>query len=278
MTFEMIETRIKDRIGIITLNRPKVLNAMNRTLMGDVTKAMAAFTADDAVLAIIVNGTGRAFSAGFDMKEAAQRPTPTMADWQRILRDDFDFIMQFWDCPKPTIAAVHGFCLAGAFELALACDVTIAAEGTRFGEPEARFGSGIIALLLPWMTSPKIAKELLMTGTDQVDAARALSIGIVNHVVPAGEEMEKAMAIARDFAAAAPLSVQMTKRAINRTYEAMGMRQALLASLDIDVLIEATGGPERVEFNRLRRDVGLKAALAWRDARFTNDGSAGQDR
>lgn len=271
MTFEMIETRIKDRIGIITLNRPKVLNAMNRTLMGDVTKAMAAFTADDAVLAIIVNGTGRAFSAGFDMKEAAQRPTPTMADWQRILRDDFDFIMQFWDCPKPTIAAVHGFCLAGAFELALACDVTIAAEGTRFGEPEARFGSGIIALLLPWMTSPKIAKELLMTGTDQVDAARALSIGIVNHVVPAGEEMEKAMAIARDFAAAAPLSVQMTKRAINRTYEAMGMRQALLASLDIDVLIEATGGPERVEFNRLRRDVGLKAALAWRDARFTND-------
>jgi enoyl-CoA hydratase len=238
--------------------------------MGEVSSALATFTADSAILAIVVHGAGRAFSAGFDMKESAQRPTPEIGDWQKILRDDFDFIMQFWDCPKPTIAAVHGFCLAGAFELALACDVTVAAEGTRFGEPEARFGSGIIAMLLPWMTGPKLAKELLMTGTDRVDAQRALAIGIVNHVVPAGEELDKAIALARDFAAAAPLSVQMTKRAINRTYEMMGMREALLAALDTDVLIEAGGGPERVEFNRIRREDGLKAALAWRDARFTN--------
>ncbi len=273
MSFETIETRTEDRIGVITLNRPRVLNALNRTLMREVTAALAEFTADDTILAIVVNGAGRAFSAGFDMKESAQRPTPTMGDWQKILRDDFDFIIQFWDCPKPTIAAVHGFCLAGAFELALACDVTVAAEGTLFGEPEVRFGSGIIALLLPWMTSPKVAKELLMTGTDKVDAARALAIGIVNHVVPAGEELGKAMALARDFAAAAPLSVQLTKRAINRTYEAMGMRQALLSALDADVLIEASGGPERAEFNRIRREVGLKAALAWRDARFADSSS-----
>ena len=161
MSFETIETRIEDRIGVITLNRPRVLNAINRTLMREVTAALAAFTADDAILAILVNGAGRAFSAGFDMKQSAQRPTPTMGDWQKILRDDFDFIIQFWDCPKPTVAAVHGFCLAGAFELALACDVTVAAEGTLFGEPEARFGSGIIALLLPWMTSPKVAMKIL---------------------------------------------------------------------------------------------------------------------
>jgi enoyl-CoA hydratase len=147
----------------------------------------------------------------------------------------------------------------------------VAAEGTLFGEPEARFGSGIIALLLPWYTSPKIAKELLLSGTDQVDALRAQAVGIVNHVVPLGEELPKAMAIARDFAASAPLSVQLTKRAINRTYEVMGMRQALLAALDTDVLIESTGGPERAEFNRLRKEQGLKAALAWRDARFRDN-------
>jgi enoyl-CoA hydratase len=267
-TFETIETRVEDRIGILTLNRPKVLNALNRQLMADVTAAMSEFTREAGVLAIVVNGAGRAFSAGFDMKESAQRSTTGTDQWRAVLESDFDFIMQFWDCPKPTIAAVHGFCLAGAFELALACDITVAAEGTRFGEPEARFGSGIIALLLPWHTTPKAAKELLLTGTDQVEATRALALGIVNHVVPQGTELDAALALARDLAAAAPLSVQLTKRAINRTYEVMGMRQALLAALDTDVLIESTGGPERAEFNRIRREEGLKAALTWRDSRF----------
>jgi enoyl-CoA hydratase len=223
------------------------------------------------VLAIVLHGNGRAFSAGFDMKESAQRTVTSVEQWRDVLGEDFDFLIQFWDCAKPTIAAVHGFALAGGFEMALACDVTIAAEGTRFGEPEARFGSGIIALLLPWMTTPKFAKEMLLTGSDQVDAQRAMAMGIVNHVVPAGSELDKAMQVARDIAAAAPASVQLTKRAINRSYEIMGMRQALLAAVDTDVLIESAGGPERAEFNRLRREVGLKAALAWRDAKFSKE-------
>lgn len=268
MSHETISVRREGRVGVLTLNRPQVLNALNRTLMREVTETMTAFTRDDGVLAIVVNGEGRAFSAGFDMKESAQRNTTTLDQWRAVLGADFDFIIQFWDCPKPTIAAVHGYCLAGAFELALACDVTVAAEGTRFGEPEPRFGSGIIALLLPWVAGPKATKELLLTGTDQVDARRAMEMGIVNHVVPLGQQFEKALAIANDMAASAPLSVQMTKRAINRTYEMMGMRQALLAALDTDVLIEAQGGPERAEFNRIRREKGLKAALEWRDARF----------
>ncbi|MCC7048298.1 MAG: enoyl-CoA hydratase/isomerase family protein [Alphaproteobacteria bacterium] len=268
MTLETIKVRREGRVGVLTLNRPQVLNALNRTLMREVTEAMNGFVQDEGVLAIVVNGEGRAFSAGFDMKESAQRQTTTIDQWRAVLQADFDFIIQFWDCPKPTIAAVHGYCLAGAFELALSCDVTVAAEGTRFGEPEPRFGSGIIAMLLPWVAGPKATKELLLTGTDQVDARRALEIGIVNHVVPAGQELEKAMGIANDVAASAPLSVQLTKRAINRTYEMMGMRQALLAALDTDVLIEAQGGPERAEFNRLRREKGLKAALEWRDSRF----------
>lgn len=268
MTYETIETRIEGRIGILMFNRPKVLNAFNTRLMAETSEALRRFVADPAVLSIVVGGNGRAFSAGFDMKESAERGIAGTEQWRAVLEQDFDFIMQFWDSPKPTVAAVHGFCLAGAFELALACDITVAAEGTRFGEPEARFGSGIVALLLPWFTSPKTAKELLLTGSDQVDAARAHAMGIVNHVVPQGRELEKALAIAADLAAAAPLSVQMTKRAIHRTYEIMGMRQALLAALDTDVLIESTAGPERAEFNRIRREQGLKAALAWRDGRF----------
>src|SRR5205814_9814834 len=111
--------------------------------------------------------------------------------FRSVLETDFDFLAQFWDSLKPTIAAVHGFCLAGAFELALACDITVAAEDTRFGEPEVRFGSGIVALLLPWITGPKQAKELLLTGNDRISAERAMEIASVNRVVPDGEQLDR---------------------------------------------------------------------------------------
>jgi enoyl-CoA hydratase len=263
-----IKTRSDGAVGVITLNRPDVLNALNSTLMEETTAALQRFAAAPEIRAIVLHGAGRAFSAGFDLKESAARNIEGVAQWRAVLRADFDFLIQFWDCPKPTVAAVHGYCLAGAFELALACDLTVAAEGTRFGEPEVRFGSSIVAMLLPWFVGPKAAKELLLTGDDRIDAARALRLGIVNHVVPAGRELDKAMELARDLAAAAPLSVELTKRALNRTYEMMNMRQALLAALDASTLIESAQGPERAEFNRIRKEQDLKAAIAWRDARF----------
>jgi len=266
---ELLETKIDGRVGVLTFNRADVLNAFNSALIGEVGRALDAFANDSAIHAIVVNGNGRAFSAGFDLKESAAKGVLDTEQWRALIEADFDFIIQFWDCPKPTIAAVHGYCLAGAFELALACDITVAAAGTYFGEPEVRFGSGIVAMLLPWITGPKQAKELLLTGNDRISAERAREIGIVNRVVPDGQQLEQAMEIARTIAAAAPGSVQMTKRAINRSYEIMGMRQALLAAVDVDILIESSGGPERAEFNRIRKEQGLKAALAWRDARFT---------
>jgi len=264
----LIETRTEGRVGVLSFNRPDVLNAFNAALIGEVGRALDGFASDPAIHAIVVHGNGRAFSAGFDLKESAAKGALNSQQWRALIEADFDFIIQFWDCPKPTIAAVHGHCLAGAFELALACDITVAAAGTWFGEPEVRFGSGIVAMLLPWFTGPKQAKELLLTGNDRISAERALAIGIVNRVVPDGQQVDEALEIARMIAAAAPASVQMTKRAINRGYEIMGMRQALLAAVDIDIFIESSGGPERAEFNRIRKEQGLKAALAWRDARF----------
>jgi enoyl-CoA hydratase len=268
MGTQLIETGIDGRVGVLTFNRAEVLNAFNAALIAEAGRALGAFASDPAIHAIVVNGNGRAFSAGFDLKESAAKGALDNKQWRALIEADFDFIIQFWDCPKPTVAAVHGYCLAGAFELALACDITVAAAGTWFGEPEVRFGSGIVAMLLPWITGPKQAKELLLTGNDRIGAERALEIGIVNRVVPDGQQLEQAMEIARTIAAAAPASVQMTKRAINRGYEIMGMRQALLAAVDIDIFIESSGGPERAEFNRIRKEQGLKAALAWRDARF----------
>jgi enoyl-CoA hydratase len=123
-------------------------------------------------------------------------------------------------------------------------------------------------MLLPWVSGPKASKELLLTGNDQVSVEDALRLGIVNHVVPAGEEVAKAEALAGAMAKASTRSVRMTKQAINRSYEAMGLSSALKTALDIDVLLNSGSSPEKKEFARIRNEQGLKAAIAWRDARF----------
>lgn len=270
MTWKHIRLERDGPVATLVFDRPGVLNAFHNEAMDECVTALREVADDDAVRAVLVRGEGRAFSAGFDMKAAAERDMSTVDKVRAQMERQFDFIMAFWDCPKPTIALVHGFCMAGAFEVALACDITIAAEGTRFGEPEVRFGTGIVAMLLPWAVLPKHAKEMLLTGNDKMDARRAHEIGIVNHVVPAGELLPFGRRMALDIAAAAGPSVFFTKRAMNRTYEIMGMRDALRASLDIDVILNATPSAEKAEFARIRKEQGLKAALAWRDGRFSD--------
>jgi len=266
MSYDTIEVEIAERIAVLTFNRPKVLNAFDGVLVRETRSALDELCANDAVSAIVVRGAGRAFSAGFDLKAgAATAGQRGLAQWREVLEADFDFIMAFWHASKPTIAAVHGYCIGGAFELALACDVTVAAQSTKFGSPEVKFGSGAVALLLPWVAGPKAAKELLLTGDDRITAERALALGIVNQVVPDGEEFERALSLARSMAAAAPEAVRLSKLAINRSYDAMGMRDALASALELDIYLEAAGGAERAEFDRIRREEGLNAALAWRD-------------
>lgn len=266
MTYDTIAIERRDRVAVLAFNRPHVLNAFDPALIEETNAAMAELGADEAIRAIVVRGEGRAFSAGFDLKAgAATAGQRDQAGWRKVLEADLAFIMQFWDCPKPTIAAVHGYCIGGAFELALACDVTVAAAGTRFGVPEVKFGSGAVALLLPWIAGSKAAREILLTGDDQLSAERARELGIVNRVVPDGLEVDEALAIAGSMARASVSAVRLSKLAINRSFDAMGLRAALAQALELDILIESSGGPERAEFDRIRRETGLQAALAWRD-------------
>ena len=143
----------------------------------------------------------------------------------------------------------------------------VAADTTLMGEPEVRFGSGIVAMLAPYVTGPKQAKELLLIGDDRIPAERVLDMGILNRVVPEGTELDVALGLGRQIANASAKSVQLTKRMINRAYELANMREALAEALETDVQIEADESPERMEFNRIRAADGLKAALVWRDAR-----------
>jgi enoyl-CoA hydratase len=156
-------------------------------------------------------------------------------------------------------------------ELAIACDLTLASEDCLFGAPEVRFGSGIVAMLLPWLTGPKQAKHLLLTGDDRVPAAQAQALGLVNRVVPAERLRDEALELGRRIAANDAHAVKLTKQAINRSLEAAGMRQALLQALELDVIVETTQTEESRAFNAILRRDGVKAALAWREARATQD-------
>jgi enoyl-CoA hydratase len=268
--FELIGLEKIGFVARITLRRPERTNAMNAAMLSEIAEAMDTIEADAEVRAVIVTGAGNAFSSGFDLKEQMERRPTGIETWRPILRKDFDVPMRFWHCPKPTIAAVRGPCLAGACELALACDLTIASPDAFFGEPELKFGAGIVVMILPWIVGPKIAKEIILTGEDRISAERAREIGMINRIVPSEELDEVALQIARNIAVIDPNLVKETKRAINRSMEARGMLGALEQALEIDLLIEGQGSPDKAAFMDLARKEGLKSALAWRDSRFSS--------
>lgn len=257
-------------VALLTLNRPEKLNAVSNQMVAELNAALDRAEADEAIRVIVLNGAGRAFSAGFDLDTGEEGSGRDVDALRRMLRRDFDVIMRFWHSPKPTLAAVHGYCLGSGMEMALACDLTIAGSGCRFGAPEVQFGSGIITLIIPWLVGAKFAKELLMVGDDHVGAERALAMGLVNRVVAEEAVLDATLAMARDVAANGRLAVALTKQAINRSYDIMGMRQAMEQALELDVIVEASDTPESRAFYDMVAARGAKAAIAWRRARILN--------
>ncbi|MBX5454172.1 MAG: enoyl-CoA hydratase/isomerase family protein [Acidobacteriia bacterium] len=270
MTFSKILYETLNGVARITLNRPERANALDQDMLSEIGAAMDMAESDPEVRAVIVRGAGAAFSSGFDLKAQMEARPSGVDAWRPLLRKDFDTVMRFWHCPKPTIAAVRGPCLAGACELALACDMTIASEDAFFGEPELKFGAGIVVMLLPWIVGPKIAKEIILLGEDRVSARRAEQIGMINRVVASEALDEEALRMARHIAVIDPGLVRETKRALNRALEQQGLLLALESALEIDLAIEGAGSIDKIAFMEVARREGLKAALAWRDARFAS--------
>ena len=270
-SYETLEFEQRGPIGLIQLNRPDRLNAINEQMLEDLESLLDLIEKDDDVRVVVLHGAGRAFCSGFDLKDEAEIEEANVVEFMPTMQYDLDSIMRLWHFPKPTIAAVHGYAIAGGCELALACDLTVASEELKMGEPDLRFGAGIVALILPWLTGPKQAKELYFVGDDRIPADRCLQMGLVNRVVPEGEHLDAALEMARKIAVVDTFSMSVTKQAINRTYEIMGMSQALGAALDAGCLIEAAVVPEREEFMEIARRDGLKAAIAWRDNRFKDE-------
>ncbi len=251
----------------ITLNRPSKLNAMTYALVDQFEAALDRAEADGEVRVVVVRGAGRAFCAGYDLEQEANEGEPTITEWHEVLARDVAVTMKLWGLSKPTIAAVHGWCLAGGLEVAMACDLLFCTDDARFGEPEVRYGSGPVTLLMPFVLSERRTRELLLTG-DTIDAATALDWGLANRVVPAeGLDAEVQEWVAR--IAPTPLRVlQLTKQALNRAQRAMGLLEAVEANLDLSAMLNGAQTPEQNAFDELVRTEGLKAALAWRDKRY----------
>jgi enoyl-CoA hydratase len=255
----------------LTMDRPESLNALNRELIDAMSGALDEAAADDGVRVLILRGAGRAFSAGYDLNEDARGGVLDARGWDEELRHSTEEMLKFLDHPKPVIASVHSFCLAGGTDLMLACDLAVAAADAYFGYVDLRFGSGVVSMFLPWVVGVRTAKEPLFTGEDRISAGEALRMGLVNRVVPRDRLDEETLLLAEEIARNEPFVVQATKRAVNRVWDVAGFRAAMAANTELDVMIEAANLPARDEFRRITTEQGLKAAIAWRDAKFRGD-------
>ena len=246
----------------LTLNRPAKLNAISDELRDALAEAIAEAADDERVRVIAIAGAGRAFCAGYDLAGTAP---PTAWAWRDVLARDVEATLAVWSCPKPVIAQVHGFALAGGLELAMACDLIVAADDAQLGEPEIRFGSAPVTLLMPFVIGQKKTRELLMTG-DLLDAAEALRIGLVNRVVPRERLDDEVDALADRLARVAPDVMAPTKLMLNRAMDAAGFAAAVEMGLDLQSFINMSETAR--EFDAIVHAEGLKAALAWRDRRY----------
>jgi enoyl-CoA hydratase len=217
MAYENILVETRGRVGLVTLNRPKALNALNDALMNELGEALATFDADEAIGAMVITGSDKAFAAGADIGAMKDRSFRDVYMGQYITRN--------WErlrsIRKPVIAAVAGYALGGGCELAMMCDILIAADTAKFGQPEIKLG--IIpgaggTQRLPRAVGKAKAMDLVLTGR-MMDAAEAERAGLVSRVVPADKLVDEAVAAAERIAEFSLPSVMMAKEAVNRAYE-----------------------------------------------------------
>ncbi len=225
MSYGCILTDTRGAVGLITLNRPEALNALNKQLMDELGQALDGYEADDAIGCIVITGSAKAFAAGADIKEMqpksymdAYKEDFITANWERVTR-----------CRKPVIAAVGGYALGGGCELAMMCDFILAADTAKFGQPEINLGvipgSGGTQRLTRFVGKSK-AMEMVLTAR-MMDAEEAERSGLVSRVVPADDLVDEALKVAGRIAELSRPSVMMAKEAVNKSYESM-MREGVM--------------------------------------------------
>ncbi len=260
----------------ITLNRPAVFNAFNLGRWREVTAALRDAEADPSIRVAVLQGSEENFSSGYDLTAAmSELGGSAPDDWRDYITLGNETCWTAWRLRKPAIALVRGYCLGGAFELAMACDFVLAGRDAKFGEPEVRFSDAPPFLISPWVMGMRQAKDLLLTG-DIIDAEKALRFGLLTELVE-NEDLEDAVrALARKLCGFAAENWHLNKAAVNRSYEIMGFEAAVEMGAEALATTNTTPNALKTEFiERLERD-GFAAAVKWVQDRYSGRSTGNQ--
>jgi enoyl-CoA hydratase len=252
-------------VAVVTLNRPEKLNAINFALEAGLRAALDRAEADPVVRVVLLRGAGRAFCSGMDLDPGAGA-TPEQVGVARDREQHQKHIegfMRFWEFPKPTVAEVHGFCIAGGTMLAMACDITLVSADCRIRFPSIPVGGGFVSSFWTLFVGPKKAKELDFIAGSEISGAEATQWGFANQAIPAEGLPARARLMARQIARTPPDLLRLKKLAINSVVERQGWRQAMLAGAEWDALCHFSDGA--LEMRRRIGQYGLKGAIATLD-------------
>ncbi|AII05626.1 enoyl-CoA hydratase-related protein [Rhodococcus opacus] len=257
--YENLRIEHRGPISWIVLNRPDKANSLSNEMLDEFSAALAALATDGGPI-IGIRGAGKGFSAGYDIGQVGKvvaEPDP-VADRERLARNVNRFLA-IWDHPKPVIAAVHGYCIAGATQMCVFTDVTLVARNAKIGEPAIPLGGGYIAPLWAPLVGPKRAKELAFVPGNSIDGATAVEWGWANHAVAEEDLIAETEALAARMARMPSDILRIKKLSINKTMEAMGVRTAAQGGAEMDALLHLS--PSVAEVRKFVAEVGLKAAM-----------------
>ena len=250
------------RIATITLNRPEKLNAMNPPLLTEFAEALDDAGKDDEIRVVIIKGAGRAFSAGYDLTPAPQAGPEVRRDVEedrQRLSQQIDLWLKIWDLPKPVIAQVHGYCLAGACQMTTFCDITILAEDARLGTPSIPVGGGLISPTMCWLIGPKLAKELSFNSGVHMSGKEMAAAGF-GRAVPADKLVEEVNTLAKSITRTPLPILRIKKQAVNRVMDIQGFREAVHFGAEWDAILHYSEPVS--ELSGWIREKGLKEAIA----------------
>jgi enoyl-CoA hydratase len=279
MAEQSVLHEIDGKVGIVTLNRPEKLNALSMELRLELERVLRRADDEPSTSVIVLRSEGRSFCVGFDIGgggpssgEAAAKKTwrHDALKYHERLAVSLGALMTPWTLRKPVIASVQGHALGGGCELAMFCDLTIAADNAQFGEPEILFSHVGPGIVMPWIIGHKRARELLYFG-ELIDAQTALELRMINRIVPLAELRTATLKYAKRLALISPEALAATKLAINRGAEDAGFGNALRSGLDIVAPLYAATTEIGGQFEEIRAKDGLKAALKWRHGQFKEE-------
>lgn len=263
MALTMVTLETHERVGTLTLNRPEKLNALSSGLIAEFAEALDAVAHDEDIKVLIIRGAGRAFSTGYDLGgDAGKRSKPwTIDDDRRLLQRYVEHWLRLRDLPKPVIAMVHGYCLAGASQLCICSDIIFVAEDARIGFPSLPAGAGYVSAFWNWMVGPHRTKYLAFLPGSQLTGKEAEAMGFATRAFPAERLEEETYGYARRIAKVPAQKLQLEKLAINRAMDVRGFRTTVLSGAEYDAIFHF--GPGNEEIKKVRKERGLRGAIQW---------------